>query len=222
MAPFFVTETVFCAANLLKVASGGYMPLLISSGIAIIMWTWMRGAHALFLKSRGDSIPLADIATVLARRPPVRVSGTAVFLTADPETTPPALLHNLKHNKVLHERNVIVSVSGATTPRIPESERISVEILSSDFIRIRIKYGYLERPDIPAALKQCKPQGVGFDMMTTSFFLARRIIRASPTGSLPLWQDKLFIALNKEAASAPDFFQIPPGRVVELGQQIIV
>ena len=222
VVPFLVTETVFCAANLLKIANGGYMPLLISACFMIIMWTWVKGTRILFLKSRGDSVPIEDITGILQRRPPVRVPGTAVFLTTDPETTPPALLHNLKHNKVLHERNVIVSVSGANVPRIPPEDRIEVETLSQDFIRIRITYGYMEQPNIPAALKLCKPLGVPFDLMTTSFFLARRNLRPSPTGSMPMWQDKLFIALNKEAASAPDFFQIPPGRVVELGQQIVV
>ncbi|MFZ1991029.1 MAG: potassium transporter Kup [Alphaproteobacteria bacterium] len=222
VVPFLVTESVFCAANLLKIGNGGYMPLLISACFMIVMWTWVRGTRLLFLKSRGDSVPLADITGILERRPPVRVSGTAVFLTTDPETAPPALLHNLKHNKVLHERNVIVSVSGANVPRVPPEDRIEIDVISQDFTRIRIKYGYMEQPNIPAALKQCKPLGVPFDLMTTSFFLARRNLRPSPTGNMPMWQDKLFIALNKEAASAPDFFQIPPGRVVELGQQIIV
>ncbi|HXZ68406.1 MAG TPA: potassium transporter Kup [Alphaproteobacteria bacterium] len=222
LLPLILLEVVFCVSNLLKIETGGYVPLLIGAGFMIVMWTWVKGTRILFLKSRGDSVPLADITGILERRPPARVSGTAVFLTTDPETTPPALLHNLKHNKVLHERNVIVSVAGTNVPRVPPQDRIEIETLSQDFIRIRIKYGYMEQPDIPAALKQCKPLGVPFDLMTTSFFLARRNLRASPTGSMPMWQDKLFIALNKEAASAPDFFQIPPGRVVELGQQIVV
>src|SRR5262249_2403755 len=155
-------EAVFCAANLLKIANGGYMPLFISACFMIVMWTWVKGTRVLFLKSRGDSVPIEDITGILQRRPPVRVPGTAVFLTTDPETTPPALLHNLKHNKVLHERNVIVSVAGANVPRVAPEDRIEVETLSQDFIRIRIRYGYMEQPNIPAALKQCKPLGVSF------------------------------------------------------------
>ena len=220
--PIFALEAVFCAANLLKVENGGYVPLFVAAAFMVMMWSWVKGTRILFLKQRGDSVPLADIAGILERRPPARVSGTAVFLTTDPDTTPPALLHNLKHNKVLHERNVIVSVTTANVPRVPPEDRIEIEVINQNFIRIQLKYGYMEQPDIPAALKQCKPLGVPFDLMTTSFFLARRNLRASPTGSMPLWQDKLFIALNKEAASATDFFQIPPGRVVELGQQIVV
>jgi len=220
--PFFIVELVFCAANLMKVASGGYVPLLLSTFLMICMWTWVRGTSIIFAKSRRESVPLADITNILTRRPPARVPGTAVFLTADPDTAPPALMHNLKHNKVLHQRNVVLCVESATSPRVIADQRIKVEVLSDDFVRVRVRYGYMETPDIPDALNLCRAHGLTFEIMSTSFFLARRNLRASAGHDMPLWQDKLYIALSKEAASATDFFRIPAGRVVELGQQIVV
>ncbi len=220
--PFFIVEAVFAAANLTKVASGGYVPLLLSAFLMVAMWTWVKGTNIIFAKSRRESVPLADITNILGRRPPARVPGTAVFLTGDPDTAPPALMHNLKHNKVLHQRNVVLCVENAMSPRVATDQRIKVEFLSEDFVRVRVGYGYMETPDIPEALNLCRAHGLSFEIMSTSFFLARRNLRASAGSDMPLWQDKLYIALSKEAASATDFFRIPPGRVVELGQQIVV
>jgi KUP system potassium uptake protein len=222
IAPLLAAEITFFLANLMKVANGGYVPLALSGVLMIAMWTWVRGTNIVFAKSRRESVPLADITKILARRPPTRVAGTAVFLTADPDTAPPALMHNLKHNKVLHQRNVVLCVESASSPRVAPDERIRVEVLSDDFVRIRLRYGYMETPDIPEALVLCKAHGLEFELMSTSFFLARRNIRASADGGMPLWQDRLYIALTKEATSATEFFRIPAGRVVELGQQIVV
>jgi KUP system potassium uptake protein len=222
IVPLLIAETAFFLANLMKVASGGWVPLLISGLLMLCMWTWVRGTSIIFAKSRRESVPLNDITTILARRPPTRVPGTAVFLTADPDTAPPALMHNLKHNKVLHQRNVVLCVENASSPRVLNDQRVSVEFLTDDFVRVRVRYGYMETPDIPEALNLCRAHGLSFEIMSTSFFLARRNLRASKGSDMPAWQDKLYIALSKQAASATDFFRIPPGRVVELGQQIVV
>jgi KUP system potassium uptake protein len=222
IVPLLAAEIVFFLANLMKVANGGYVPLALSGLLMLCMWTWVRGTNIVFAKSRRESVPLADIIKILARRPPTRVPGTAVFLTADPDTAPPALMHNLKHNKVLHQRNVVLCVESESSPRVAPDQRVQVEVLSDDFVRIRLRYGYMETPDIPEALHLCRAHGLEFELMSTSFFLARRNIRASPDGGMPLWQDRLYIALTKEAMSATEFFRIPAGRVVELGQQIVV
>lgn len=222
VTPFFLIEAVFCGANLMKVASGGYVPLFLSGVLMVLMWTWVRGTNIVFAKSRRESVPLAELTNILAKRPPTRVPGTAVFLTADPDTAPPALMHNLKHNKILHQRNVVLCVENAPEPRVPDDQRVAVESLNEDFLRVRLRYGFMETPDIPEALKLCRGHGLTFDLMTTSFFLARRNLRASADGGMPLWQDRIYIGLSKAATSATEFFKIPPGRVVELGQQIVV
>jgi KUP system potassium uptake protein len=145
-----------------------------------------------------------------------------VFLTSDPDTAPAALLHNLKHNKVLHEKNVILTVNSADIPRVEDEDRVSIEHVGDSFWRIRLLYGYMETPNIPRGLAILRKQGFKFDIMATSFFLSRRSIRPASQSGMPLWQDKLFIGLAKSASDATDFFQIPTGRVVEVGTQVTV
>ena len=152
----------------------------------------------------------------------MRVAGTAVFLTSSPEIAPSALMHNLKHNKVLHERVWILSVLTEDTPRVPASKRFQIEKLSEDFTRVVLHYGYMQSPRVPAALASLRKAGLKFDIMTTSFFLGRYTIKAAPNSDMPLWQDRLFIALARQAANATDFFSIPSDRVVELGAQVTV
>ena len=153
---------------------------------------------------------------------PTRVPGTAIFLTSTPDAAPSALMHNLKHNKVLHERVVLMSVVTEATPRVPAAKRCEIVPLSSDFTAITLRYGYMESPRLPAALASLRKMGMKFDIMTTSFFLGRRTIKASPNSGMPAWQDKLFIGLSKQATNATDFFSIPSDRVVELGAQVTV
>jgi KUP system potassium uptake protein len=220
--PFFLVDVSFFSANMLKLFHGGYVPVLLAMGLTLVMWTWMRGTKILFDKTRKTDVPLLELVTMLSKSPPARVKGMAVFLTSDPETAPASLLHNLKHNKVLHERNVVLTVRSADTPRIAEEERVRLARITDDFWRVDMVYGYMESPNVPKGLAMLRKQGFKFDIMSTSFFLSRRSIKASPQSGMPMWQDNLFIGLTKSATDATDFFQIPTGRVVEVGTQVTV
>jgi KUP system potassium uptake protein len=167
-------------------------------------------------------VPLLELVGMLEKSPPHRVKGTAVFLTSDPDTAPAALLHNLKHNKVLHEKNVILTIRTVDYPRVNDEERVRIEHIGDSFWRVEMTYGYMESPNIPRGLAILRKQGFKFDIMATSFFLSRRSIRPAARSGMPLWQDKLFISLAKSASDATDFFQIPTGRVVEVGTQVTV
>lgn len=222
VAPFLALELIFLSANLLKVLDGGYVPLMLAASMSIIMWTWVRGTNIVYEKSHRESVPLVELCKMLERSHPVRVPGTAVFLTSDPEIAPSALMHNLKHNTVLHAKNVVLTVKVVTSPRVPEAERIRLEPVNDDFTRVMLTFGYMETPNVPKALGLGRKLGLKFDIMSTSFFLNRRSFRASPTSGMPIWQDRLFIALTRMAANATDFYRIPSNRVVELGQQFTV
>jgi KUP system potassium uptake protein len=222
LIPFAFIDTVFLTSNLLKIPDGAWMPLVLGAGLVLIMWTWVRGSQILTDKTRKDSLPLADLIEMLKARPPHRAPGTAVFLTSDPDIAPVALMHNLKHNKVLHEKNVILTVRTAASPRVKESHRVVMEPISDDFKRLTVTYGFMETPNVPRALGLCRRQGLKFDIMSTSFFLGRRSVVPSARQGMPLWQDRLFIFLMRNAANPTDFFHIPPGRVVELGTQVSV
>jgi KUP system potassium uptake protein len=158
----------------------------------------------------------------MKKKPPTLVPGTAVFLTSDPQSAPTALMHSLKHYKVLHEQNVILSVVTAQQPVVPDSERVGMVKINDLFMRVTLSFGYMEQPNIPKALVICRKQGWKFDIMTTSFFLSRRSLKASPNSGMPLWQDRLFIQLARTAADATEYFQIPTGRVVEIGTQVTI
>jgi KUP system potassium uptake protein len=222
LVPIGMIDLVFISSNLLKVRDGAWLPLLIGAGLMIIMWTWARGVQILTEKTRRDSLSLVDLIDMLRARPPYRAPGTAMFLTSDPDIAPVALMHNLKHNKMLHQKNVILTVKTVETPRVADADRISVEVVNDDFKKVQIRYGFMETPNLPKALQLCKKQGLKFDIMATSFFLGRRTVVASADSGMPLWQDKLFIALMKNGANPTEFFKIPPGRVVELGTQVSV
>jgi KUP system potassium uptake protein len=219
---FLAIDVAFLAANLIKIIDGGWVPLLIGGCSMVVMLTWVRGTRLLTQKFRRDSIPTPDLIRMLEKSKPLRVAGTAVFLTSSPEIAPSALMHNLKHNKVLHERVWILSVLTEDTPRVPASKRYQIEKLSDDFTRVILHYGYMESPRVPAALASLRKAGLKFDIMTTSFFLGRWTIKPAPNSGMPLWQDRLFIALARQAANATDFFSIPSDRVVELGAQVTV
>jgi len=222
LIPFGFIDVVFLTSNLLKIPDGAWMPILLGAGLVLIMWTWTRGSQILATKARKDSLPLADLIEMLKARPPHRVPGTAIFLTSDPEVAPVALMHNLKHNKVLHEKNIILTVRTTDRPRVPDSERVLIEPLNDDFKIVTLSYGFMESPVVPRALGLCRKLGVKFDIMSTSFFLGRRSVVPSASQGMPLWQDKLYIFLMRNAANPTDFFHIPPGRVVELGTQVSV
>ena len=222
MIPLLLIDLTFLSSNLVKLLDGGYVPLVIAGVFFVIMWTWVKGTRILFEKTRKIDVPFLELVQMLEKSPPHRVKGTAVFLTSDPDTAPAALLHNLKHNKVLHEKNVILTINSADVPRVEDEDRVSLEHVGDSFWRIRLSYGYMETPNIPRGLAILRKQGFKFDIMATSFFLSRRSIRPASQSGMPLWQDKLFIGLAKSASDATDFFQIPTGRVVEVGTQVTV
>jgi len=222
VGPFVLIELVFLGSNLLKLFEGGFLPLLLGAFVAAAMLTWARGTRIVMAKSHRESVALADLARMLSKSPPHRVPGTAVFLTSDPTYAPVALTHNLKHNKVLHEKNVVLTVRTADTPRVPPEQRVEMETLPDGFVLITLHFGYMETPNVPQALNECRRRGLNFDIMSTSFFLGRRTIKASAHSGMPLWQDKLYIGLGSLATNATDFFRIPSGRVVEMGTQILV
>jgi KUP system potassium uptake protein len=219
---FLSIDVSFFVANLYKVLDGGWIPLLLGGVMVVIMWTWARGSDILSVKTHRDSIPMKDLIKMLEKSKPVRVPGTAIFLTSDPTVAPSSFMHNLKHNKVVHERVVIMCVRTETSPRVPASKRFEIVKLSPDFYGVTLHFGYMESPRIPNALALLRKAGWKFDIMTTSFFVGRRTLKTATKSDMPRWQDRLFIALAKLATNAPDFFHIPSDRVVELGAQMKV
>jgi KUP system potassium uptake protein len=220
--PFVVVDMSFFAANLLKLFEGAWVPLLFGVAVAVMIWTWRRGAGILTIKTRRIEVPLADLIKSLEKRPPHIVKGTAVFLTSDPSFVPTAMMHNLKHNKVLHEHNVILTIETAQTPRVDPSERVKMETISEKFSLVRLRFGFMESPNVPKALVIARKLGWQFDIMATSFFVSRRSLKPSAQSGMPLWQDHLFIAMSRSANDATDYFQIPTGRVVEVGTQVTI
>ena len=220
--PFVVVDMSFFAANLLKLLEGAWVPLLFGVAVAVMIWTWRRGAAILTAKTRRIEVPLADLIKSLEKRPPHIVKGTAVFLTSDPSFVPTAMMHNLKHNKVLHEHNVILTIETAQTPRVDLSERVKMETISEKFSTVRLRFGFMESPNVPKALVVARKLGWQFDIMATSFFVSRRSLKPSAQSGMPLWQDHLFIAMSRSANDATDYFQIPTGRVVEVGTQVTI
>ena len=221
--PFLVLDLVFFGANILRVVEGGWVPLAIAAAIGLLTWTWVRGKRIVHRFEREQAIPLADLAAALAKRPPERVAGTAVFLTGNPDAAPGALLHNLKHNKVLHEHNVIVSVRTADRPAVDPEQRREVRAIDDNFKVVLLRYGFMERPDVPADLGMGgKGERRGLDPMRTSFFIGRNTLKPDPDQGMPLWQDRLFMFLQRNASDPTEFLSIPPGKVVELGEQVSV
>jgi len=222
VSPFVITDGTFLIASLMKLHEGAWLPVTFGASIVLIMMTWRRGTGILMHKTRRTEVPLESLVHSLEKKPPHVVPGTAVFLTSDPDFAPTALLHNLKHNKVLHEHNVILTIIFADTPRVPQSERVTITPVSDLFSRVALKYGFMDEPNVPKALAIARKHGWTFDIMSTSFFLSRRAIKAAAHSGMPKWQDQLFIGLAKSATDATDFFQIPTGRVMEVGTQVTV
>jgi KUP system potassium uptake protein len=222
IGPFIIVDSTFLVANLLKVVEGGWVPLAIACGVMVLMYTWRRGTHLLADKTRRLETPLVSLVAMLEKKPPQRVPGTAVFLTSDPSSAPTALMHSLKHYKVLHEKNVILSVETVHTPRVPEEEKVRIEPVGQTFSRVTLRFGYMETPNVPRGLAIARKLGWQFDIMSTSFFLSRRSLRPAARSGMPRWQDRLFIKLARAANDATDYFQIPTGRVVEVGTQVTI
>jgi KUP system potassium uptake protein len=222
IAPFLFLDLTFLAANLLKVFEGGWVPLALGALVMLLMYTWRRGSRLLYDKSRKLEFPLLDLVAMLEKRPPQRVPGTAVFLTSDPTSAPTALMHSLKHYKVLHEKNVILTIETAPTPRIEHGDRVRLEEISATFSRVTLRFGFMESPNVPKSLAIARKLGWQFDIMATSFFLSRRSLKPAAHSGMPRWQDLLFIALSRTANDATNYFQIPTGRVVEVGTQVTI
>jgi KUP system potassium uptake protein len=220
--PLIIVDFTFFAANLLKLLEGAWAPLLFGASLVLLVLTWRRGTNILTNKNRRTEVPLETLIRSLEKKPPHIVSGTAVFLTSQPAFAPTALLHNLKHNKVLHEHNVVLTIITTDTPRVPEDERVTMASVSPHFSQVALRFGYMEQPNVPKALAIARKLGWTFDIMATSFFLSRRSLKPAAHSGMPRWQDRLFIGLAKSASDATDFFQIPTGRVVEVGTQVTV
>ncbi|MBL8837744.1 MAG: potassium transporter Kup [Alphaproteobacteria bacterium] len=217
---FGIIDICFFAANIIKVVEGGWFPLLIGAVIFSLMTTWKRGVEILAEMRRRDALALDDFLARITDRSPHRVKGTAVYMTANPFGVPQALLHNLKHNKVLHERVVLLTIQTEDIPYVAPSDRIAVTELEKGFRRIVIHYGFMDQPDVPRAMEECAKFGLTIDMMETSFFLGRETLIPARLPLLARWRERLFIWLARNGISATEFFRIPTNRVVELGEQL--
>ncbi|SFE70047.1 potassium transporter Kup [Roseivivax sediminis] len=222
IAPIAVIECAFFSANLLKVPQGGYVPLLLGACIGIAMWTWSRGTLQLFQKSRAQAIPLDRFILQIDGGSALQAPGTAVYLTSDPAATPPALLHNLKHNHVLHDQIIVLTVETGEEPRVPASERARIEPIDDRFTRVSVRFGFMEPPNVNRALGELRKERLDFEGRKLSFFLGRRKLVASPTVGMPVWQDRLYILMSRLAADPSDYYHLPRDRVVEMGSQVAV
>ena len=222
MLPLFLMDTSFVLASTLEIVEGAWLPVLVGAALVMIMYTWRRGTRLLALKTRRVEVPFEPLVKSLEAKPPHVVPGTAVFLTSDPDFAPTALLHNLKHNKVLHEHNVILTIVNEDIPHVALKDRVQIEPISGKFMRLVLHFGFMERPNVPKALAVARKQGWQFDIMSTSFFLSRRSVRPDLRSGMPKWQDGLYIFLAHNADDASSYFQLPTDRVVEIGTQVTV
>jgi KUP system potassium uptake protein len=220
--PLALIEQAFLTANMVKVFDGGWFPIMIAITTGTIMLTWYKGSGLLAKETRKNEADLDWLIRKLESKPPHRVPGTAVFLTSDPTAAPTALMHNLKHNRVLHERNIILSIKVADSPRVLNSERIHIDKVSDGFTRVTASFGFMETPSVPKVITLCRKRDLNIEMAATSFFLSRRSLRSTVKSELPAWQEQLFIGLAGSAQDATTYFQIPTDRVVEVGTQVAV
>jgi len=222
MVPLLLIEQAFLAANILKIPEGGWMPLLVAGTISLVVLTWVRGSRSLAKATRKNEAELEWLVRKLDAKPPHRVPGTAVFLTGDPNSAPTSLMHNLKHNRVLHERNIILTIKTEDTPRVQRHERIQIDRVADTFIRVIAHYGFMETPSVPKILEHCRRKDLNIDIAATSFFLSRRSLKTTMKSEMPRWQERLFIWLAGRAEDATEYFRIPSDRVVEVGTQVMV
>ncbi len=217
---FLAIDLSFFSANAVKLIDGGWIPIVIAVGLFVLLITWKRGRKLLMERLSPGAIPIEPFIQSVTMHPPTRVAGTAVFLTAAAEGVPHALLHNLNHNKVLHERIVLLTVSVSDIPHVADEDRIEVIPLGTEFYRVLVHYGFKDEPDVPRALELAEPKGLKFRMMETSYFVSRQTLIPKVGPGMALWQEKLFALMSRNASSATTFFKIPANRVVELGTRI--
>jgi KUP system potassium uptake protein len=217
---FFVVDFAFFSSNLLKLVDGGWFPLMIGGCVFTLMTTWKRGRAILNEKLKSDAIDLRSFLESVFQQPPARVEGTAVFLTAEPGTVPNAMLHNLKHNKVLHEHNLFVTVRNHEVPWIGLDKRAEIESLGHDCWQVILHYGFKNDPDVPRALEQIRTRGCELEPMTTSYFLSRDVVVPTIGGGMAAWREKLFAQMHHNAGAAADFLNLPNNSVVELGSKV--
>jgi KUP system potassium uptake protein len=217
---FFIIDATFFSANLLKVAHGGWFPLVLGAIMFTVMMTWKRGRQLVFDNLLKHAIPLEEFLNSLFLSPPVRVSGTAIFLRGEGDGVPHAMLHNLSHNKVLHEQVLFLTVRNRHIPRVPEKDRICIVPLGHDCYQIYVDYGFKDERDIPEALNACRMNGIDFEMMETSFFISRQTVIPTVGSGMALWRERLFATMSRNSRDAADYFRIPSNRVIELGTQV--
>jgi KUP system potassium uptake protein len=217
---FLIIDLAFFGANIIKVAHGGWFPLLLAALVFIVMTTWKKGRRILNERIQMEARPLEEFLEEMARRPPTRVPGMAIFMNGNASRTPPALLHNLEHNKVLHERVLFLTVKTKQIPFVAPEERVEVESLGNGFHRLKVYYGFMEDPDIPKVLENLQMPGFAYVPEHTTYFLGRETIIASKRPGMALWREKIFSIISHNATSATAYFCIPPDRVVEMGEQI--
>jgi KUP system potassium uptake protein len=222
MVPLLLIEQAFLAANVMKIPEGGWMPLIIAGGISLMVLTWVRGSRSLAKATRKNEADLEWLVRKLDAKPPHRVPGTAVFLTGDPSSAPTSLMHNLKHNRVLHERNIILTIKTEDVPRVQRHERIEIDRVADTFVRVIAHYGFMETPSVPKILDHCRRKDLNIDIAATSFFLSRRSLKTTMKSEMPRWQELMFIWLAGRAEDATEYFRIPSDRVVEVGTQVMV
>jgi KUP system potassium uptake protein len=221
VAPILLVELVFLASNLLKVADGGYVPLVVAIVIGFVMWTWWRGTQALRARVAKLAVSAPSFVRMMRKSSVTVIPGTAFFLTPDPDTVPSALLHNIKHNKVLHEQTVFLTVETLRVPFATEEERVTLEELGGCFHRLTLRFGFMETPNVSRAMSHARRAGLKFDVMASTFFLGRR--RAVATGQgIELMLDRVYVALSRLAADPTDFYHLPRDRVVELGERVAI
>jgi KUP system potassium uptake protein len=217
---FLVIDVAFFAANALKITHGGWFPLSLGTVVFIVMATWKQGRQLVFRDLQKHAIPLEGFLQSLFAEPPTRVPGTAIFLRGESDGVPHAMLHNLSHNKVVHERIVFMTVHIADVPWVPPVDQVKITDLGHACYQLDIRLGFKDEPDIPKAMDLCKLSGLEFEMMETSFFIARQTLIAAPGGGMALWREHLFVAMSRNARGAADYYRIPPNRVIELGTQV--
>jgi KUP system potassium uptake protein len=217
---FLTIDLSFFSANAIKLFHGGWFPIVVAILLFALLSTWKRGRQLLMERLAPGAIPIEPFIQSVTAHPPTRVPGTSVFLTAAAEGVPHALLHNLNHNKVLHERIVLLTVHTRDIPHVPDGERIEIVPLGGDFYRVIAHYGFKDEPDVPRALELAAAKGLKFEMMETSFFVSRQTLIPKVGPGMALWREKLFALMSRNAASATTFFRIPANRVVELGTRI--
>ena len=222
IVPLVIIESVFFFANAVKLFEGAWLPLLMAMTVAAIMLIWGRGTRAVIKATQRSEIDLARLCHKLEASPPHRVPGTAIFLTSTSMLAPTSLMHNLKHNRVLHERNIILTISTKDVPRVPRQERVEVKPMDGIFTRVVAHYGFMETPNVPKILEHCQRKGLLIDPDSTSYFLSRRALRVAAENGMPKWQKRVYIWLAHAAEDATSYFRIPRDRVIEIGTQVAI